>query len=61
MPYKLSGNRVMVERGGKWVLLKAHPSRKKALAHLRALYANVPEAREEAGRRPATKAERKGK
>ena len=46
MPYKLSedGKSVMVKRGGKWVLLKAHVSKAKALAHLRALKANVKEA-----------------
>lgn len=52
MPYKLGGadeRSVMVKRAGRWVLLKRHPSRKRALAHLRALYANVPEAREEVG------------
>jgi len=33
----------MKKKGGKWVLVKKHLSRKKALAHLRALYANVKE------------------
>lgn len=43
MPYKLSGNRVMVKRGKRWVTVKggSHPTRKKALAHLRALKRNV--------------------
>ena len=41
MPYKLSGSRVMVKRGTRWRVLKTHPTRKKALAHLRALKANV--------------------
>lgn len=35
----------MVKRGDRWVLLREHPTRAAALAHLRALYANVPEAR----------------
>lgn len=41
MPYKLNGSTVMVKRAGKWVVLKKHTSRAKALAHLRALKANV--------------------
>ncbi len=43
MPYKLSrnGRSVLVKRGSQWRVLKTHPSRKKALAHLRALKANV--------------------
>jgi len=48
MPYKLSedGLAVMVKRRGskRWVVLKRHKSKKKASAHLRALYANVEEA-----------------
>jgi hypothetical protein len=35
---------VKKKRNGKWVLLKRHLTRKKALAHLRALYTNVKEA-----------------
>jgi len=31
----------MVKRNGRWVRLKRHRTRKAALAHLRALYANV--------------------
>jgi hypothetical protein len=47
MPYKLnaSGKGVMVKKGSAWVMLKAHPDHAKALAHLRALMANVPEAK----------------
>ena len=41
MPYKLSGNRVMVKRGRKWVVLKKHRSARAALRHLRALQKNV--------------------
>jgi len=33
----------MVKRGDKWVVLKTHATRAKALAHLRALKANVKE------------------
>lgn len=45
MPYKLDGDTVMVQRGKKWVVLKKHKNHKEALAHLKALYANVPEAK----------------
>jgi hypothetical protein len=41
MPYKLSGTSVMVQKGGTWRVLKAHTTRAKALAHFRALKANV--------------------
>jgi hypothetical protein len=41
MPYKLEGSTVMVQRAGKWQVLKKHPNRAKASAHLRALEANV--------------------
>lgn len=41
MPYKLSGKNVMVYKGGKWKVLKRHASKAKAIAHLRALKANV--------------------
>lgn len=43
MPYRLSsdGKTVMVERKGKWVVLKKHPSRKAAKKHLAALVINV--------------------
>ena len=46
MPYKLSsdGKTVLVQRSGKWTPLKRHPTRAKALRHMRALYVNVPEA-----------------
>lgn len=50
MPWRIQ------KKGDKWLVVKeedgkvvgTHPSREKALAHLRALYANVPEARKEA-------------
>lgn len=45
MPYKTVGNKVMVERNGRWELLKLHPTHAKALAHMKALYANVKEAK----------------
>jgi hypothetical protein len=41
VPYKLSGDRVMVLKGGSWVVLKKHPSRDKALKHLAALKAST--------------------
>ena len=41
MPYKVSGSSVMIQKGGKWVVLKKHESHEKAVAHLRALYANT--------------------
>lgn len=41
MPWKLSGKKVMVEKNGKWQLLKQHRTLGKAKAHLKALYANV--------------------
>jgi len=43
MPYKLSenGKSVLVKRGARWVILKTHPSKTKALAHLQALNRNV--------------------
>lgn len=46
MPYKLSANGlcVMVKRKGKWAILKKHPTKASALAHLRALKINVREA-----------------
>ena len=45
MPYKVSGTTVMVEKDGKWQVLKKHATRAKALAHMKALYANVKEAK----------------
>ena len=45
MPYKISGKMVMVFKDGKWVTLKEHKSHAEALAHMRALMANVPEAK----------------
>lgn len=41
MPYKLRGRAVMVKRGGRWVVLKKHPTEEKALTHFRALKVNV--------------------
>ena len=41
MPYKIKGSSVYVKKKGRWVLLKKHPNRKKALAHFRALKINV--------------------
>ena len=41
MPYKISGNTVMVKRTDKWQVLKKHKTKKEAIAHLRALYANT--------------------
>ena len=43
MPFKLKGNFVMVKKRGRWEVLKKHPTRAKALAHLRALKINVKE------------------
>jgi 2'-5' RNA ligase len=43
MPYKLDGTTVVNAATGQ--VVKRHSSRRRALAHLRALYANVPEAR----------------
>lgn len=44
MPYKIEGSTVMVQKGGKWQLLKRHKTHGEALAHFRALQANVPAA-----------------
>ena len=41
MPYKVNGSSVMIQKGGKWTVLKRHESHEKALAHLRALQINV--------------------
>jgi hypothetical protein len=41
MPYRLSGKTVQVQRAGRWVKLKSHPTVEAAQRHLRALYANV--------------------
>lgn len=43
MPYRLSddGLAVQVKRGGRWVTLKKHPSKKAALKHLAALKLNT--------------------
>lgn len=43
MPYRLSddGLSVMVQKNGKWRVLKKHPSRKAAKKHLAALAINV--------------------
>ena len=45
MPYRVEGNRVLVERNGRWVVAYVHRNHAQALAQLRALSANVPEAR----------------
>lgn len=49
MPYKIEGSAVFVQKGGKWQLLKRHKTHSDALAHFRALQANVPEAHEKKG------------
>ena len=41
MPYKLKGRSVLVKRGKKWIVLKKHTTKAKAIAHLRALEKNV--------------------
>jgi len=41
MPYKRSGKTVYVKRGGRWVVLKSHPTVNKARKHLAALNINV--------------------
>jgi hypothetical protein len=41
MPYKVVGDKVMVQKNGRWQLLKKHPSHEKAVAHCRALEINV--------------------
>ena len=41
MPYKAVGNKVMVKRLGRWVLLKKHPTPARAKAHAVALNINV--------------------
>ena len=41
MPYRLRGDRVEKNEGGRWVLVKRHPNHAKALAHFRALKINV--------------------
>src|SRR5512147_888582 len=48
MPYKTFGNCVhkLNADGSKGKLIKCHENHEKALAHMRALYANVPDARE---------------
>lgn len=56
MPYQLQKNCVMKKNpDGTLTTVKCHPTRDKALAHLRALYANVPDASKE-----ITKASRPG-
>ena len=37
MRHKIKGRNVLVKRGQKWTVLKKHPSKKEAIAHLRAL------------------------
>lgn len=41
MPYNASGRRVMVKRGGRWVVLKRYPTAAKAKRHAKALNANI--------------------
>lgn len=43
MPYKLSesGTSVLVKRGDRWVVLKRHPNKRKAKAHMQALNIHV--------------------
>lgn len=41
MPYRVKNNAVQVERSNGWKVLKVHKTRSEALAHLRALNANV--------------------
>ncbi len=45
MPYKVRGKTVYVKKAGRWKALKAHTSARAARAHVKALYANVKEAR----------------
>ena len=47
MPYKLSddGKAVMEQKSGKWHVKHRFPTKKEALAYLRALYANVKDAK----------------
>lgn len=55
MPYKLNGNCVVKSDTGETVPGGCHKSREEAVAHLRALYANVPEARQPVKKRKAPK------
>jgi len=41
MPYKIKGRTVLVKKGKKWLVLKKHPTKRAAIAHLRALEINV--------------------
>ena len=41
MPYKTSGTKVLVKRGGKWRVLKTHKTEAEAKRHCKALNANV--------------------
>lgn len=45
MPYRVRGTTVEVEHGGRWVPKYKHKTRADALRQMRALYANVPDAR----------------
>ena len=47
MPYRRVNRKVLVKRNGRWETLKVHATKAEAEAHLKALYANVPEAKEE--------------
>jgi len=44
MPYKVSGKTVYKKENNKWVILKRHESKEKALKHFKALKANVKDA-----------------
>ena len=41
MPFRAKGNVVQKKVGGKWMHLKTHPTRKRAVAHAQALGINV--------------------
>jgi len=41
MPYRIKGRTVLVKKGKKWMVLKKHPTKAKAIAHLRALEKNT--------------------
>jgi hypothetical protein len=45
MPYRVRGSNVEVEHNGHWVVKYRHKNRADALRQMRALYANVPDAR----------------
>ena len=41
MPYRVRGTSVQVKKNGVWKVLKEHLTRSAALAHMKALLANV--------------------